>query len=216
MLKINGLTKNFVHADEICKVLSDFSLELQDGEIIAISAPSGRGKTTLLQIIGLLDDFDAGEVILENEKILPTSHSESQLTSLRKNYYGFIHQFHYLIPELTAIENVAMPLIVGEVPMEQAHMEAEKILADFNLSERVNFHPAELSGGQRQRVSLARAMIKKPKILLADEPTGSLDAENAANVINLLALSVKQNGSSAIIATHDKNIHKIASRVIFL
>ncbi len=214
ILKAEKICKKFVQNGSVIEVLKDFSLELAAGQIVILKGPSGSGKSTLLQILGLLDEFDSGKITLSEHEITPESHSEQQKTSIRAQNLSFIYQFHFLLPEFTALENVAMPLLISGFEKKEALEIALETLDEFGLADRKSHFPTELSGGQQQRVSLARAFISRPKLLLADEPTGSLDLANVQIVMNHLRDSAKSRKTAALIATHDEKMLQIADLVI--
>lgn len=191
-LKISGLTKDFETADGTLSILRGIDLELRRGEAVAITGPSGSGKSTLLYIIGTLESPTAGTVsILESE---PTSMSEAQLARFRNANIGFIFQDHHLLPQCTVLENVLIPLLAGDGVSEENTVHAKQLLDRVGLGERLEHRPAQLSGGERQRVAVCRALIGRPGLLLADEPTGNLDQATAESIGTLLLeLSSEQN-----------------------
>lgn len=189
-------------------------MKLEGGEIAALVGQSGSGKTTLLQIAGLLDRPTHGQVIVNHED---TTHlPEGQRTKLRQNTIGFVYQFHHLLPEFTALENVAMPQIIAGIKKPQAHEKAAGLLASMGLGDRLDHRPARLSGGEQQRVAIARALANDPDILLADEPTGNLDPETAAAVYDILMTQVRTRKIAALIATHDLHLADQTDRVMEL
>jgi lipoprotein-releasing system ATP-binding protein len=189
-------------------VLNDISFNLANAETSAIIGSSGSGKTTLLNILGGLDKPTSGKVLLNGMDVHELS--EKQRCIVRNQHFGFIYQFHHLLPEFTALENVAMPLLIKGSSVDQAKQRAEKVLADVGLLKRINHKPSELSGGERQRAAIARALIHQPDCILADEPTGNLDRKNAEQAIDLIIDLNKKYNTSLVIVTHDL---KIAERM---
>jgi lipoprotein-releasing system ATP-binding protein len=189
-------------------VLNDVSFSLDKAETSAIIGSSGSGKTTLLNILGGLDKPTSGRVMLNDVDVHKLS--EKQRCTVRNEHFGFIYQFHHLLPEFTALENVAMPLLIKGSSVDQAQQRAEKVLADVGLNKRLHHKPSELSGGERQRAAIARALIHQPDCILADEPTGNLDRKNAEQAIDLIINLNKEYHTSLVIVTHDL---KIAERM---
>ena len=189
-------------------VLNDISFSLAHGETSAIIGSSGSGKTTLLNILGGLDEPTSGQVLLNDIDVHKLS--ERQRCIVRNKHFGFIYQFHHLLPEFTALENVAMPLLIKGSSIAQARQRAEKVLANVGLVKRYHHKPGELSGGERQRAAIARALVHQPECILADEPTGNLDRKNAEQAIELIIDLNKQYNTSLVIVTHDL---KIAERM---
>jgi lipoprotein-releasing system ATP-binding protein len=189
-------------------VLNDVSFSLDKAETSAIIGSSGSGKTTLLNILGGLDKPTSGKVMLNDVDVHKLS--EKQRCTVRNEHFGFIYQFHHLLPEFTALENVAMPLLIKGSSVDQAQQRAEKVLADVGLNKRLHHKPSELSGGERQRAAIARALIHQPDCILADEPTGNLDRKNAEQAIDLIINLNKEYNTSLVIVTHDL---KIAERM---
>ena len=185
-------------------VLNDISFTLDRAETCAIVGTSGSGKTTLLNIMGGLDNPTSGQVLLNDMDVHKLS--EKKRCTVRNEHFGFIYQFHHLLPEFTALENVAMPLLIKGGSVEQAIQEAEKVLDEVGLKKRINHKPSELSGGERQRAAIARALIHRPDCIFADEPTGNLDRKNAEQAIDLITNLNKEYSTSLIIVTHDLNI----------
>ena len=195
-------------------VLTDIDLHLHQGETIAIIGSSGSGKTTLLNILGGLDDASAGRVLLNGDDI--AKHSEQTRCTIRNQHLGFIYQFHHLLPEFTALENAAMPLLIAGMNPEEASQKSEAILAEVGLSQRLHHKPSELSGGERQRCAIARALIHRPDCVLADEPTGNLDRKNAEQAIELIIELNQTYKTALVIVTHDLHIAERMSRIYTL
>jgi len=209
MLKAINIARDFndgVRSD--LHVLNDISFSLDRAETSAIIGSSGSGKTTLLNILGGLDEPTSGHVLLNDVDVHKLS--EKKRCIVRNEHFGFIYQFHHLLPEFTALENVAMPLLIKGDAIELAQQKAEKVLDDVGLSKRLHHKPSELSGGERQRAAIARALIHRPDCILADEPTGNLDRKNAEAAIDLIINLNKEYNTSLVIVTHDL---KIAERM---
>lgn len=203
ILSLQHISKKFYQGNNPVDVLSDIELTLNAGQSIALVGPSGSGKTTLLQIAGLLDQPSHGEVLFRGE---PTHNlREGKRTSIRRHDIGFVYQFHHLISELSALENVMLPLMIARKPKKECKEEAEKVLTELGLQDRLEHTPSQLSGGQQQRVAIARALVHKPALLLADEPTGNLDPHTAEDVFNALLNACRNHQLAALIVTH--NIH---------
>jgi lipoprotein-releasing system ATP-binding protein len=212
VLKLLNIEKNFFQADQKIEVLKGINLEIKKGELVALIGPSGSGKTTLLQIAGLLDSATSGQILIGG--IDSSNANDKTRTEIRKNHVGFVYQFHHLLPEFSALENVALPLLIQEKSHKEAFEIAEKILAEVGLSNRLNHKPSELSGGQQQRVALARAVVTKPSLILADEPTGNLDSEFAGKIFELLQNLVKTYQIGCLVVTHNMELAKKADRVV--
>lgn len=208
MIQVNDICKSF---DKL-QVLKSVSLSIADGEMLTIVGPSGAGKTTLLQIIGSLERQDSGSVIFDGEDI--TRLKDSRLAAFRNRNMGFVFQFHQLLPEFTLEENVALPALIGGTARGEAIAHARKLLNDFGLGSRLDHRPAQLSGGERQRAAVARALINDPKVILADEPTGSLDSHNRAELYRLFFDLRQATGKTFIIVTHDDTLALSSDRVI--
>jgi lipoprotein-releasing system ATP-binding protein len=194
--------------------LSNLRLDVKLGESIAILGPSGCGKSTLLNLIAGLDTPSSGDVLINNSNI--TKLNEQHRTELRANTFGFVYQFHHLLNDFSSVYNVAMPLLIKGVDKESAVAQSEKLLTRVGLENRLSHKPSELSGGERQRVAIARAMVVEPDCLLADEPTGNLDAKNAKDVLELIMELNENNTSSLVIVTHDQDIAKKMNRTLTL
>lgn len=214
-----------LHLDNIAKaynkgkssevaVLKGASLTLNAGEIVALVAPSGAGKSTLLHIAGLLESADGGTQRIAGEDV--SSKSELQRTALRRDKIGFIYQFHHLLPEFTAVENVALPQRAAGRRSDEARSRAEELLSSVGLTHRLTHRPAELSGGEQQRVAFCRALANRPDILLADEPTGNLDPETSDTVFAAMTKMVRETGLSALVATHNPELAARMDRIVYL
>ena len=208
MIEVKDIYKSFGQLE----VLKGLNLTVNEGEIVSIIGKSGAGKTTLLQIIGTLERPDSGKIVIENTDVF--SLGEKQLAAFRNKHIGFIFQFHQLLPEFTALENVMMPALIAGEPHEVAENKAKDLLNQLGLSERMTHKPSQLSGGEKQRVAASRAMIMSPDIILADEPSGSLDEQNKRELHKLLLRLKQQFGQTILIVTHDKELAQISDRII--
>jgi lipoprotein-releasing system ATP-binding protein len=206
-----GLAKTYGSGQAAVPVFSGLSLEIADGEFVAIVGPSGSGKSTLLHLLAGLDSPDAGEVEIDGE--LLARMSPTALARLRNEKIGFVFQFHHLLPEFSALENVAMPLRLAGVSRKRAEAQAGELLAQVGLSGRAGHRPAEMSGGELQRAAIARAVAARPPILFADEPTGNLDTENAEIVFALLRKLHSERGKSAVLVTHDHDLARRCDKI---
>ena len=210
MIKLEGITKSFGSL----QVLKGIDLEINKGEIISIVGPSGAGKTTLLQIMGTLDEPDAGVVQIDGTMV--SRMKEKELSAFRNKNIGFVFQFHQLLPEFTALENVMIPALIAGVSSKEAHERAMKILDFMGLVDRASHKPNELSGGEKQRVAVARALINDPAVILADEPSGSLDTHNKEDLHQLFFDLRDRLGQTFVIVTHDEGLAKITDRTVCL
>ncbi|MBD5201652.1 MAG: ABC transporter ATP-binding protein [Bacteroidales bacterium] len=193
-------------------VLNDVSLEIPDRSITAIVGPSGAGKTTLLQIAGTLDRPDSGRVLYGDTEV--TALSDKRLSAFRNKEIGFVFQFHQLLPEFTALENVTIPALIGGAGSKEAGQRATRLLEMLGLGGRLKHKPAQLSGGEKQRVAIARALVNSPSVVFADEPTGSLDTANRSEIRSLFSSLREELGQTFVIVTHDETVAEIADRVI--
>lgn len=210
MIKLEGITKSFGSL----QVLKGIDLEINKGEIVSIVGPSGAGKTTLLQIMGTLDEPDAGVVQIDGTVV--SRMKEKELSAFRNKNIGFVFQFHQLLPEFTALENVMIPALIAGVSSKEAHERAMKILDFMGLVDRASHKPNELSGGEKQRVAVARALINDPAVILADEPSGSLDTHNKED-LHLLFFDLRDRlGQTFVIVTHDEGLAKITDRTVHM
>ena len=208
MIEVRDLYKSFGELE----VLKGVNLEVQKGEIVAIVGKSGAGKTTLLQLIGTLDRPTRGEVRIDGTDVFQMK--DKELAAFRNKHIGFIFQFHQLLPEFTALENVCIPAMIAREEESQYTARAKQLLDELGLTERMHHKPNELSGGEKQRVAAARALMMSPDIILADEPTGSLDEKNKRELSELLLQLRKQYGQTILLVTHDKELAQMADRVI--
>ena len=214
MLALDGIWRTFSQGDQTIEVLRGVTLEVGAGELVALVGPSGAGKSTLLHIAGLLESADQGRVIVDGEVC---GHlTDTRRTRLRRDKLGFVYQFHHLLPEFTARENVMLPQLIAGRSTSQAGHRADELLARLGVAGRAAHRPAQLSGGEQQRVAVARALANGPKILLADEPTGNLDHGTADAVFELLARTVSEDGLAALLATHNLELAGRMDRVIAL
>lgn len=208
MIEIRNITKSY----DSLQVLKGIDLDIVPGEVVSIVGPSGAGKTTLLQIIGSLDRPDAGSVKYDNSDIF--SLKEAQLARFRNQNIGFVFQFHQLLPEFTLLENVAMPALIGGAKRSDAYERARELINYLGLKDRENHRPAELSGGERQRAAVARALINRPKVVLADEPSGSLDSKNRQELHKLFFDLRRDMNQTFVIVTHDETLAADCDRII--
>jgi len=194
--------------------LRGVNLKVENGAFVSIMGPSGSGKTTLLNIIGTLDKPTKGKVLIDNMDI--TKLSDKELTKLRREKIGFVFQFHNLIPVLTALENVELPMIIASVPREERLKRAKHLLKLVGLEDRMNHRPSELSGGEQQRVAIARALANSPSLILADEPTGELDTENSKLVMEIFRKAIVEEGATAIVVTHNPLVSQLTDKIYYL
>ena len=210
MIELRNIKKSFGQL----QVLKDISLTINDGEVVSIVGPSGAGKTTLLQIMGTLDNADSGSVIIDG--INTSSLGSNQLAKFRNQHIGFVFQFHQLLPELTAVENIMIPAMIAGKSQRQAKQRALELLDMLGLKERASHKPAELSGGEKQRVAVARALINNPSVIMADEPSGSLDTKNKTELHQLFFDLRDKLHCTFLIVTHDEQLASITDRTIHL
>lgn len=210
MITVEGITKSFGSL----KVLKGIDLHVEKGEIISIVGASGAGKTTLLQIIGTLDKADSGTVYINNENL--SKLNDSRLSDFRNKNIGFVFQFHQLLPEFTALENVMIPALIAKTKESQAKSKAKELLDMLGLADRIEHKPNELSGGEKQRVAVARSLINNPAVILADEPSGSLDTENKEELHQLFFKLRDTLGQTFVIVTHDEHLASITDRTVHM
>ena len=210
MIEIQGITKSFGEL----QVLKGINLIIYKGEVVSVVGPSGAGKTTLLQIMGTLDKADSGSVVINGVEV--GGLKEKELSAFRNKQIGFVFQFHQLLPEFTALENVMIPALIGGMLSEKAMKKAKETLAFLGLAERASHKPAELSGGEKQRVAVARALINDPAVIFADEPSGSLDSKNKEELHQLFFDLRDKLGQTFVIVTHDEDLAQLTDRTIHM
>lgn len=213
MIKLTNINKEYVNGKLKVSVLKNISLEIADGEFVAIMGPSGSGKSTLMNIIGFLDPPTSGIYELNGEEI--TNFKENQLAQLRNKNIGFVFQQFFLLPRQNALKNVATPLIYADMPRKEREAKAADMLAKVDLSDRSQHLSNELSGGQKQRVCIARALVNDPEIILADEPTGALDTKTGQQIMEVFQ-QLNEEGKTVIVITHEEEIAAYADRIIFI
>lgn len=210
MIEVKDIRKQFGDLE----VLKGVNLSIKKGEIVSIVGASGAGKTTLLQILGTLDKADTGDILFEGESIMKLR--KKALSDFRNDNIGFVFQFHHLLPEFTALENVVLPALIGNKNKKEAEERAKELLGMLGLSERLHHKPAQLSGGEQQRTSVARALINNPKLILADEPSGNLDSENADELHELFFKLRNETNQTFVIVTHNEELADMADRKIVM
>lgn len=198
----------------IVEVLKNVTFSIQEGEFVCVIGPSGSGKSTLLYLLGALDKPSSGEIVIDQQNIAQMD--EKQRSTLRQEKLGFVFQFHFLLPEFNALENVALPQLLKKVPEKEAYTKAKDLLTRVGLSHRFEHTPAQLSGGEQQRVAIARALVHQPRLVLADEPTGNLDTDNTRQIVSILKELNQERKQTIIVVTHDLSIAREADRVIYL
>ena len=214
VLKIQHLKRIFHQGDTALHVLKDVNFDLRQGEIVALVGPSGSGKSTLLQIAGLLERPSEGDIIIQNQNC--GQMNDQSRTALRRQKIGYVYQFHHLLPEFNALENIALPQMIAGMPSAIAYNRAETLLKSLSLEKRASHRPSKLSGGEQQRVAILRAIANKPALLIADEPTGNLDEETAQQVFDELKSLVKESQMAALIATHNLDLARKMDRILTL
>jgi len=208
-----GKSYNLGQPNEVM-VLKDIDLNMDNGELVGLLAPSGAGKSTLLFILGLLESFDRGSLEINGRDV--TQASDSARTEVRRREVGIVYQFHHLLPEFNALENVMIPQLANGIDKSSARKHSSKLLERVGLRDRINHRPSELSGGEQQRVAICRSLANSPNVLLADEPTGNLDADNSQQVFEVIKELVKVSGISALIATHNLSLAEQMDRIVCL
>jgi lipoprotein-releasing system ATP-binding protein len=215
LIKTSGLTKEYqVSKDSILKVLKGIDLEVFEGEVVSIVGPSGAGKSTLLHLIGTLDKPTSGDVWFEDKKV--SDLGSNDLAKFRNTRIGFVFQFHHLLPEFTAIENVAIAAMISGKPFKEVEHRAKELLTEVGLGERINHKPSELSGGETQRVAIARALVNSPGVVLADEPTGNLDTHNSEEIMHLIFKLREKFNQTFIIITHNEKFAGMTDRTVHM
>ena len=213
VIKIRSITRDFPLGQEIVKVLKGIDLDIQKGEYVALMGPSGSGKSTLMNLLGCLDTTTSGYYELNGVDV--SSMSDDALAEIRNKEIGFVFQTFNLLPRTTALDNVALPMVYAGAPISKRHKRASEVLADVGLSDRMDHKPNQLSGGQRQPVAIGRALVNKPSIILADEPTGNLDSKTSLEIMQLFD-DIHQAGNTVILVTHEEDIAAHAQRIIRL
>ncbi len=214
VVRVRGLTRSFEQGGVVIDVLRGVDFEVRPGEIVALLGPSGSGKSTMLQAIGLLEGGFGGSIEVAGTNA--TSMDGDERTTLRRNHIGFVYQFHHLLPDFNAVENVVLPQLVADKPRAEAEARARELLEALGLGARLEHRPSQLSGGEQQRVAVARALANKPDIVLADEPTGNLDEATADRVFGEFVKLVRGEGSAALVATHNERLAWKMDRVVRL
>jgi lipoprotein-releasing system ATP-binding protein len=214
MLSVLKISHFYTQGDNQLNILNNCSLNIDAGQIAALVGNSGAGKTTFLQVAGLLEQVQSGDILVEGKST--KAMNDNERTLLRLHTYGFVYQFHHLLPEFNAVENVMLPQLIAKKSEKEARARAEDLLVTLGLEHRLKHRPKQLSGGEQQRVAIARALANKPKILLADEPTGNLDPSTSAEVFEMLMVMVKAEKIAAIIATHNHALARSMDRFVEL
>ena len=214
IIEIKDISKAFEQNNSALRVLNEFSLSVKKGESLALVGASGSGKSTLLHIICGLEKPDSGTVIINNQNI--TNLTSDQKSVFRNKEVGFVYQFHHLLPELSTLENIALPALLSGKNREQAYLKSRELLDQIGLKTKENNSPSELSGGERQRIAIARSMSNNPSCLIMDEPTGNLDSKNVKVFMDMLTDIIAENGTTLIIATHDRNVSSRLDRLLSL
>ncbi len=214
LLSVRNLTKTFIQGPKTLEVLKNASVTLVPGEIVALVGASGSGKSTLLQLLGLLDTPSSGQILIDGQSTL--SLSDDKRSDLRRRKIGFVYQFHHLLPQFTALENVMLPLQIMGMSSSEAQKKAFSFLGKLNLQDRADHRPSQLSGGEQQRVAILRALANNPSVLLADEPTGNLDEKTAATVFDEFLSLAKEHKMACLIATHSMGLAHKMDRILYL
>ena len=213
IISLKGITRDFYLGNQVVKVLKGIDLEIAKGEYVALMGPSGSGKSTLMNLLGCLDTPTGGSYVLNNNDV--SKLSDDQLAEIRNKEIGFVFQTFNLLPRSTALENVALPLVYAGIGKEERNKRANTVLDEVGLSDRTDHKPNQLSGGQRQRVAVGRALVNKPSIILADEPTGNLDSKTSVEIMKLFDI-IHQAGNTVIVVTHEEDIARHCKRIIRL
>ncbi len=213
-LKLINVHRHYGHEDHVVPVLESADLSVESGELVAMIAPSGAGKSTLLHVSGLLERPQSGEVEICGQST--TGLSDRARTQIRRMGIGYVYQFHHLLPEFTALENVNMPQLIAGASMGEAEKRSHELLEILGVEERATHRPAELSGGEQQRIAIARAAANNPRVILADEPTGNLDPATSDRVFEALTVLIREHGAAALIATHNHDLARRADRIVTL
>lgn len=214
VLELREIDREYASEGGVLRVLSGANLVLNPGELVGLIGPSGSGKSTLLHTAGLLEKPEGGDVFLEGEDCLALN--DSGRTRLRREKLGFVYQFHHLLPEFSARDNVAMPLMVGGLPRGKARKKADALLTEMGLAERLKHQPGQMSGGEQQRVAIARALVNDPRLVIADEPTGNLDPATTERVFESLIRMARSEGAAVLVATHNMALTRHMDRVLTL
>jgi len=214
ILDLKGIYRTYRQGTVTLEVFADANLSLKSGEVVALVGPSGSGKSSLLHIAGLLEAPDKGQIFIMGKEY--SNANDTAKTTTRRDLVGFIYQFHHLLPELTALENVSMPQMIAGVKKSKANERSDYLLESLGLAQRITHRPAELSGGEQQRVAIARSLANRPKLLLADEPTGNLDPETADLVYGELLTLVRSEGIAALVATHNPELAARMDRTVLM
>ncbi|WP_226700659.1 ABC transporter ATP-binding protein [Qipengyuania gaetbuli] len=214
VVELRGLTRSFEQGGERIDVLRGVNLRIMPGEIVALLGPSGSGKSTMLQAVGLLEGGFGGEIVIAGHSAEKSD--ANARTTLRRNHLGFVYQFHHLLPDFDARENVVLPQLVAGKPREEAEARAEELLRSLGLGHRLTHRPSQLSGGEQQRVAVARGLANRPALVLADEPTGNLDEATSDKVLEQFLALVRGEGSAALVATHNERLASRTDRVVRL
>ncbi|MEE2879419.1 MAG: ABC transporter ATP-binding protein [Pseudomonadota bacterium] len=214
VLELRGILREYRTGPDVLKVLDGADLTLNPGELVGLVGPSGSGKSTLLHTAGLIERAEGGEVLLDGESVL--QQSDRYRTRLRREKLGFVYQFHHLLPEFNARDNVAMPLMVNGINRREAREKADVLLAEMGLESRASHQPGQLSGGEQQRVAIARALVNDPKLVIADEPTGNLDPATTDRVFDSLIRIARSEGAAVLVATHNMALTRHMDRVLTL
>ena len=215
IMKLEDIDKFYMETGNKLHILKKLNLEVKRGEFVSILGKSGSGKSTLLNIMGLLDKIDGGKIWIDNKEV--SSLNEMERNNIKNHFLGFVFQFHYLMSEFTALENVMIPALLNNFKnKEEIEKEAKELLEIVGLAERIKHKPNQLSGGEKQRVAIARAMINKPKLILADEPTGNLDEDTGELIFSLFRKINKEHNQSIVVVTHARDLSQVTDRQIFL